>query len=155
MKSPLLVVFAPDGWLAKQLRELAAARKWLVREARQLGAAKGCLDGRPTVLFVQFDPHKSPTDALKAIADVHLAHPDVAVVAVSDAKLPEEDRAVWSATALDLGARSVLFPPLTRPVLEDLAGSLLTAVLRRVGGPASAATPQAEADVIDLAQDDT
>ena len=154
MKTPQLVIHELDGWLAKQLRDLAADRKWLVREARQLGAVRGHLDGRPTVLFVLFDPHKSPPVALKLIADVHLAHPDVAVVAVSDAKLPEEDRATWSAAALDLGARFVLFPPLTRPVLVDLAGGLLGAVIRRAGGPPPPGMPQAEPDVIDLAEDD-
>jgi hypothetical protein len=153
MKTPQLVVCEFDGWLAKQLREFAADRKWLIRECRQLGAAKGHLDGRQTVLFVLFDPHKSPPDALTLIADVHLAQPDVAVVAVSDAKLPEEDRAVWAATALDLGARFVLFPPLTRPVLEDLAGGLLGAAIRRLGGP-TPLPPQPEPDVIDLAEDD-
>jgi hypothetical protein len=153
MKAPQLVVCESDGWLAKQVRVPAADRKWLVRECRQLGAAKAHLDGRPTVLFVLFDPHKAAPDALTLIAEVHAAHPDTAVVAVSDAKLPEEDRAVWAATALDLGARFVLFPPLTRPVLEDLAGGLLGAVIRRVGGPGPAAPP-AETDVIDLAAED-
>ena len=61
-------------------------------------------------------------------------------------------RAVWTATAFDLGARFVLFPPLTRPVLEELAGGLMSAVIRRAGGPAPA--PPAEGDVIDLAEDD-
>jgi hypothetical protein len=151
MKAPQLVVYDADGWIAKQLRELAMARQWLVREARQAGAAKGHLtDGRPTVLFAAVDPHKSPPEGLKLIADVHRAYPDVAVVAVSDAKLPEDDRAAWAATALDLGARCVLFPPLTRPVLEDLAAGLLTAVIHRTGGSA----PTTETDVIDLAEKD-
>jgi hypothetical protein len=48
----------------------------------------------------------------------------------------------------------VLFPPLTRPVLVDLAGGLLGAVIRRAGGPPPPAMPQEEPDVIDLAEDD-
>lgn len=148
MKVPQIVVLEFDGWLAKQLRELVAGRKWLLREARQAGAAKGLLsDGRPGVLFVLIDPHKSPPDGLSLIAEVHLGHPDVAIVAVSDAKLPEGDRAVWAASVLDLGARFALFPPLTKPVLEDLAGGLLDSVLRRTG----AAPGGRDDDVIDLA----
>jgi hypothetical protein len=155
MKAPQIVVLEFDGWLAKQLRDLTANRKWLLKEARQAGAAKGYLaDGRPTVLFVLVDPHKNPPDGLKFVAEVHLAHPDVAVIVVSDAKLPEEDRAAWAATATDLGARFVLFPPLTRPVLEDLSSGLLTAVIQRTGGVTSSAPPPAESDVIDLADDD-
>ena len=154
MKAPQIVVFEFDGWLAKQLRDQAASRKWLLKEARQAGAAKGFLaDGRPTVLFALVDPHKNPPDGLKSVAEVHRTHPDVAIVVVSDAKMPEDDRATWAATAADLGARFVLFPPLTRPVLEDLAGGLLSAVIQRTGGPAPT-TPSAESEVIDLADDD-
>ncbi|HEY2787188.1 MAG TPA: hypothetical protein VGJ05_19670 [Fimbriiglobus sp.] len=147
MKSPQLVVLEFDGWLAKQLRDLTVERKWLLREARQPGAAKGMLaDGRPTVMCVLIDPHKTPPDGLKLLAEVHRLRPDVAVVAVSDAKLPEDDRAIWTATALDLGARYVLFPPLTRTVLEDLANGLLHATIQRTG----AVVP--DSDVIDLAE---
>jgi hypothetical protein len=151
MKAPQLVAFEADGWIAKQLRELAGARKWLVREARQAGAAAGHLaDNRPTVLFILVDPHKAPPDGLAFVADTHRTRPDVATVVVSDAKLSEDERAIWSATALDLGARFVLFPPLTRPVLEELAEGLLTAAIRRTGGTAS---PPTDSDVIDLADE--
>ena len=34
----------------------------------------------------------------------------------------------------DLGARYVLFPPLTKPVLEDLASGLMASAVRRVMG---------------------
>ncbi len=147
MKAPQLVVLEFDGWLSKQLRDLAADRKWLLKEARQAGAAKGLLsDGRPTVLFILIDPHKTPPDGLKRIAEIHLAHPDVAVVAVSDAKMPEDDRAIWVATALDLGARFVLFPPLTRTVLEDLASGLLN-----LRDSTKAGIQPHDSDVIDLA----
>jgi hypothetical protein len=80
------------------------------------------------------------------IAELHRVAPDAAVVAVSDEKLSEPDRAAWTAVLLDLGARYVLFPPLTQPVLEDLAGGLM---------PGTALGPAAPGDdVIDLADED-
>ncbi|MBL8866514.1 MAG: hypothetical protein JNK93_13220 [Planctomycetia bacterium] len=63
----------------------------------------------------------------------------------------EADRAAWTATILDLGARFVLFPPLTRPVLEDLAGGLMGVQLERAGREAPA--PRPADPVIDLAEE--
>jgi hypothetical protein len=134
MRYPQVIVCGPDEWPAAQLREQAADHRWLVRAVRQPAAAVELVrDGRPTVLLVQADPTKP--DALRLVADVHALAPDVAMVVLSVAKLPEDDRAGWAAGAYDLGARIVLFPPLTRSVLEDLVGGLMGAVVRRVVGP--------------------
>ena len=89
-------------------------------------------------------------DAGHSLADLEEAHdsafaPDVAVVVLSDVKLADDDRAAWTAGVLDLGARYVLFPPLQRPVLEDLVGGLMTATQRRTIG--------ATAGTIDLADE--
>lgn len=135
MRHPQVVVRESDGWLAKQLRELARENRWLVQPVRSTAAALSLARGHgPTVLLVQFDPSVDEPEPLALIADVHRAAPDVPVVAVADAKLPDADRAAWSAALLDLGARFVLFPPLTRPVLEDLVSGLMTATVRRVIG---------------------
>jgi hypothetical protein len=143
MRFPQVVVCGPDEWPAAQLRELAAEHRWLLRPVRQPAAAVELVRaGRPTVLLVQADP--TTADDLRLVADAHRLAPDAAVVVLGGAKLPEADQAGWSAAALDLGARAVLFPPLTRPVLEDLVGGLMAAVVRRVVGP--------DDGVIDLAE---
>jgi hypothetical protein len=154
MRYPQVVVCGPDEWPAAQLRELAAEHRWLVRAARQPVAARDLVrEPRPTVLLVQADP-AGPPDALRLVADAHRLAPDAAVVVLSEAKLPEEDRSAWAAGALDLGARYVLFPPFTRAVLEDLVGGLMAAVVRRVIGPGAEAGSVRPADdgVIDLAE---
>lgn len=132
MKHPVVVVCAFDDWVANQLRELAAEHKWLLREVRLPAAALDLVrDPRPAVLVVQADPTADATGPLGLVADAHRLCPDVPAVVVSDAKLGDDDRAAWTAAALDLGARFVLFPPLTRPVVEDLVSGLMAAVARR------------------------
>jgi DNA-binding NarL/FixJ family response regulator len=144
MRFPQIVVCAFDAWAANQLRELAAGHRWLLREVRQPAAAlELAREPRPTVLVVQADPTADRHDPLRLVADARRLAPDAAAVVLSDAKLSDDDRASWTATMLDLGARYVLFPPLQRSVLEDLVGGLMAATLRRVVGP----------EVIDLADE--
>lgn len=132
MKYPQLVVCGPDDWVANQLGELTAEHRWLVRPVRRPPAAlELAREGRPTVLLVQADPTADDAGPLELVADAHRLAPDAPAVVVSDVKLPEADRAGWVAAALDLGARVVLFPPLTRPVLEDVVGGLMAATVRR------------------------
>lgn len=155
MRCPQIIVFAFDDWLAKQLAEFAADHRWLLKEVRQAGACKALLrDPRPTVLLAQLDPHAADVAApLTFLADVHRGHPHVATVVVSDVKLNEEERIGWTATAFDLGARFVLFPPLSRPVLEDLVGGLMGAQLDRTR--ADVEPPRPREAVIDLAEEGT
>ena len=151
MRFPQVVVCAFDDWAANQLRDLAAEHRWVLRDARRPDAVAALLTGsRPTVLVVQVDPAAEKLGPLELVADVHHRYPDAAVVVLSDAKLAEDSRAAWSAAVLDLGARYVLFPPLTRPGLEDLVSGLMAAVLRRVG---RAANVPAEPAAIDLADE--
>ena len=151
MRYPQVVVCAFDDWVADQIRELAAEHRWLLRDFRQLDAALGLVGGgRPTVLLVQADPTSDRPDPLRLVATAHRRDPDTAIVVVSDAKLGEDDRAGWTAAVLDLGARYVLFPPLTRPVIEDVVSGLMTAVVRRVTG-SEPVPPTPGARPIDLA----
>ncbi len=148
MRFPQIVVCAFDGWAANQLRELAAEHCWLLREVRQPAAAlELAREPRPTVLVVQADPTADRPVPLRLVADAHRLAPDAAAVVLSDVKLAEDDRAAWAAGVLDLGARYVLFPPLQRPVLEDLVGGLMAAAIRRAAGPAPAGEPIDLADV--------
>ena len=133
MRFPQLVILSLDDWLGRQLADLARQRRWLLREGRQFGAVKRMLSPpRPTVLIAQLDPRREEPDGLQFLADVHLNHADIATLAVSDVKINADDeRALWTATVLDLGARAVLYPPLPRPVLEEIVGQMMTAILER------------------------
>ena len=157
MKHPRVIVLEADGWLAKQLRELAAESRWLIRSARSIDTALSLArDPSPAVLLVQFEPAEDKPAALALIADAHRLAPDVPIVAMSDSKMPEAERAAWTAALLDLGARYVSFPPLTQPVLEDVVRGLMTATIRRVIGEESALlapTPAVAEPVIDLAHE--
>ena len=146
---PQLVIHDPDDWLARQLADLAAESRWVVRLPKTARAALAFLHAnRPSVLFTRVEPHEETAESCKLIADVNRANPDAAIVAVSDVKLPDADRIAWTAVLFDLGARYVLFPPLTKPVLEDVASGLMAAAVKRVAGT----MPPSE--VIDLADED-
>jgi hypothetical protein len=145
MRAPQIIVLGFDEWIAKQLRAHAAEHRWLLHDVRQANAVKTLIDDlRPTILFVQVDPLADASPGLALLAEVHATRPEIALVVVSDGKLQDEDRARWTASAFDLGASFVLFPPLTGPVLEDLAGGLMLALV-----------PVVPADVIDLAEEGT
>jgi DNA-binding NarL/FixJ family response regulator len=132
MRFPQIVVSGPDDWVANQLAELAADHRWLIRSVRRPAAAlEPVREPRPTVLLVQADPTSEDIASLELVADAHRFVPDVPIVVISDVKVPESDRAGWVAAVLDLGARAVMFPPLSRPVLEDVVGGLMAATIRR------------------------
>jgi hypothetical protein len=105
------------------------------------------------VLLVRFEPAEEKPAPLELIANIRRQAPDTPVVAVADVKLPDAERAAWTAALFDLGARLVLFPPLTKPVLEDVASGLMTAAIRRVVGEAPPAPRTGEEPVIDLADE--
>lgn len=155
MRYPQIVLLAFDEWLGKQLAEFASEHRWLMREVRQAGACLGQLrDRRPTVLIVQIDPHaQNILELLQFLNDAHALSTDVATIVVSDIKLNEDERVAWTAILFDLGARFVLFPPLTRPVLEDLVGGLMTAVLKKAGRDVPVLSPRVVEPVIDLAEE--
>jgi hypothetical protein len=140
MLFPQVVILALDDWLSRQVHELVKQRGWLLRDARQFKSAKKMLaPPRPTVLIAQLDPRQEKPDGPQFLADVHLSFPDVLTLAVSDIKINHDDeRAQWTATMLDLGAKAVMYPPLTKPVLEEVLGQMMSAVYERAR---SAATP--------------
>ena len=147
MRAPQVVIVEYDGWIARHLGDLAAESAWLIRNVRNPDSAMQLVRKcRPCVLIVQVEPADDKPAPLGLIADVGRTSPDVPVVAVSDVKLNDADRVAWTAALFDLGARYVLFPPLTKPVLEDLASGLM---------PGAALGPAAPGDeVIDLADED-
>jgi hypothetical protein len=156
MRSPQVVILETDGWLAKQLRELAGESRWLVQAARSVDTALSLARRQPAVLLVQFEPGEDRPAPLQLIADVHRLAPETPVVAVADVKMPDAERAAWTSALLDLGARFVLVPPLTKPILEDVVSGLMTATIRRVLGEGTAPRPaRRDASVLDLADEGT
>ena len=137
MKHPQVVVYESDGWLAGQVRRLAAENAWLVRESRQPDACLQLLaEVRPSVLLLKIE--RELLDGLTLLGRVAERAPECPVVLVSDVKMEgAEQRAHLSALAMDLGARFVLFPPLQVPVIEDLVAGLMAAAVKRVVGTAA------------------
>jgi hypothetical protein len=145
---PQLVIHDPDDWLARHLADLAAEARWVVRRPNTGPATLGFIHAaRPTLLFTRVEPHEDSGASCSLIAEARRLNPDAAIVAISDVKLPDADRIAWTAVLFDLGVRYVLFPPLTKPVLEDLASGLMAAAVKRFGQPA----PDG---LIDLADED-
>src|SRR5262245_2485588 len=156
MHSPQLVILETDGWLAKQLRELAGESRWLVQSPRSVDTALSFARRRPSVLLAHFEPGADHPPPLQLVADVHRLAPDTPVVAVADVKLPDGERAAWTAALFDLGARFVLWPPLTKPVLEDVVSGLMAATIRRVIGEDPSSPPAGRnPHVLDLADERT
>lgn len=148
MKHPQVVVCAFDDWLATQLRELVAERRWVLRDGRQAAAWVAAASGRqPCVAVLQADPTADEPTAPKSVAELHRRNPDADIVVVCDLKLSDDDRPRWAATLLDLGARLVLFPPLTKPALEDAVSGLMGTRVKGV----SADPPASTLPSIDLA----
>lgn len=166
MRAPQLVVLEADGWIARHLGDLAAESAWLVRGARTSDTALSLArERRPCVVLVQVELAEDKPAALALVATLRRECPDVPVVAVSDVKLSDADRVAWTAALFDLGARYVLFPPLTQPVLEDVASGLMAAAIKRTVGDAPAPKPaappkparkkpKAKDEVIDLADEE-
>lgn len=136
MRSPQVIVTSPDDWMAHQLADLVREHRWLIQTVRKPEAAiPWTRELRPTLLLVQVDPTQtSSVSGLQLVRDVHRTNSDVPCVLVCDVKLPEESRIEWTMAAFDLGARFVLFPPLTKPTLEDLVSGLMLTTIRRTQG---------------------
>jgi hypothetical protein len=153
MKLPQVVVLELDGWLTKQLRELTGESRWLIQATRSVDSAMSLVrDRRPAVLIVQIEPAEDKPEPLKMIAEVHRSTPDIPVIAISDVKLADAERAAWTAALLDLGCRYVLFPPLMKTVLEDVVSGLMTGAIRTVVGEETPVARRDEA-IIDLADE--
>ena len=141
MRAPQVVVFAADDWLTNQLREIVAEHRWLLREVRQLGALAGQFDDRrPSLAILPFDWRDVRPELAEAIAFVAKDHPEVAIVAVGDSKIPDGHQPERTAALLDLGCRWVLYPPLTRTALDDLLSGWMNVLTDRLRWPVAEPT---------------
>jgi DNA-binding NarL/FixJ family response regulator len=153
MRYPQLVIFDPDAEAVRLLGERAGEHRWLVQQPRKIDSALSLArEPRPGVVIVRVEPADEGRDTISFIADVHRLCPDVPVIAVSDVKMPDADRIAWTALLFDLGARYVLFPPVTKPVLEDAVSGLMAAAVRRVVG-ADIPPPSPRDETIDLGEE--
>lgn len=132
MKAPQVLLCAFDNWLADQLRSFVAERGWLLREGRQVAAwQEAAAAVRVGVAILQANL-SADGKALAAVSAVSRGNADLPVIVVSDTKMSAEDRAAWTLAVLDVSARLILFPPLTRSVLEDAVGGLMDVAVSRV-----------------------
>jgi len=135
MKAPSIIAYSTDSAVADHLRDFAAVHRWRLQEVKTPAGLRTALAmPRPIVVLWEIDAVSSDAAADAALADIHRSFPDVPIVVVSPSKLSDDDRPAWSAARLNLGARHILFPPWTKLVLEDLAGGLLAASIRRITG---------------------
>jgi DNA-binding NtrC family response regulator len=132
MRHAQVVVYESDGALAEQISDLARENGWLVRESRQPDACVNYLcEARPAALLLKLE--RKMIDELTLLFTINEKVPDCPVVVISDVKLDgARERSNLSALAYDLGARFVMFPPLTKTVVEDLVSGLMAATIRRL-----------------------
>lgn len=126
MRYPQILICDAGEQLEVELRELAARHRWMLRRVHQARALKAALrERRPSVVCLAADPSDEQSLELITLSECRTFYPDVPFLVCSPVKLPEPDRVHWSAAVLDLGARFVLFPPIIRPVLEDLVQGMM------------------------------
>jgi len=129
MRSQQLVVCSPDNWIANQLRELTHDRKVLLHEVQHVHAARRLLEnGYFTVFVLQIEAASVSTPVLELVGDVSFLGSQVRTIIVIDTKLNEDDQFMWTVSLFEIGTELVLFPPLTRTILEDAVGELLDAM---------------------------
>mgnify|MGYP005845099625 CR=1 FL=1 len=128
MRYPQLLVLSPDSRLEAELRELAAKRRWILRAFRQERGILALLQQpRPTVLLIVLDPEQPSREGLSVLSACQNTLRPWPIVVVFTRKISEPQRATWVAALLDLGATSVVMPPIIRPVLEEIVITMIEA----------------------------
>lgn len=140
MNYPQVVIYESDGWLAAQARDLARDSGWLLREPREPDACLSLLrEARTSILLLRLE--RKMIDEFNLLATVRERVPECPVIVFCDAKLDSvSQRLSIAALAYDIGARYVMFPPLTRTLVEDIVAGLMTASIQRSHPPAEAAS---------------
>ncbi len=119
MRSPQLIVYESDRWIAELLRATAEMWQWSLRELRDSEACLRALrQGGPSVVVVEVS-HNLEHD-LRLIEQFAWLCPEAALVAVLDVSQPELLGLAW-----DLGATYVLAPPAPRDSLLTLVFGLM------------------------------
>ncbi len=119
MRSPQLIVYESEQWIADLLRGTAEMWQWSLRELRESEACLRALrQGGPSVVVVEIS-HNLEHD-LKLIEQFAWLCPKAALVAVLGVSQPDLLGLVW-----DLGATYVLAPPTPRDSLLTLVFGLM------------------------------
>jgi hypothetical protein len=131
MRHPQIIIYETDGWLASQVGDMARDHGWLVRESRHVESCLSLLcDLRPAILLLKLE--RKLIDELSLLALVHKKVPECPVFVFSDVKFEGgAQRTTLAGLAYDLGARCVMFPPLTRTAIEDVVAGSMEAVIKR------------------------
>jgi hypothetical protein len=109
-----------DQRLSGQLEPVAEAARWRVRKPRdQAECFEALSGGGPSVLVIRLG--RNLETELAVLDHVCWLYPDTATVVVGDA-----DQDALAGIARDLGARFVLFPPLSRELLPGVVAGLMT-----------------------------
>jgi DNA-binding NtrC family response regulator len=120
VRHPQLLIFDGDQRLTSLLEPVAEAGRWRVRKPRDLAECVETLPaGGPSVLVLRLG--RDLETELAMLERVHYLFPDTATVVVGEA-----DQAALAGLAWDLGARFVLFPPLSRELLPDVVAGLMS-----------------------------
>jgi hypothetical protein len=123
MRHPQLLIYEHDGRLGRLLQGLAQSRGWSLAGVRQVGACLRALrQGTPTALVLKMGRDLEREAVL--LEQVTWQYPEVATVVVGDV-----DHASLAGLSWDLGARCVLFPPLSRDHLPGVVAGLMGAAV--------------------------
>ncbi len=132
MKYPQLLIYESDGAIAELLGKLAADQGWLIRQCRSAETIFELLkESRISVVFLKFE--RDLLSGLELLSQITSLYPDCSVVVVSDVKADSQQRENLACLVFDLGAKYIVFPPLTQPVAEDLANGCMISSLRMAG----------------------
>ena len=118
MRSPQLIVYESDGWVADLLRGTAGAWKWPLRELRQPEACVAALRGGSAGVMV-LELGRDLDGDLALLERIARLCPEAPVVVVANGG-PDVAGLAW-----DLGAAYVLAPPQPREMLLDVIVGLM------------------------------
>jgi DNA-binding NtrC family response regulator len=125
MRSPQLVVYESESWIADLLRGTAGIWKWTLRELRQDTACLRVLrQGGPSVFVLELRQDLEP--GLTLLERVTRLCPETASIVAASSS---ESR--LTALAWDLGATYVLAPPHPRDALLTVVMHLMEAAQRK------------------------
>ena len=132
MKYPQLIVYETDGALANLLKKLAIDQGWLLRETRsEKTLLEQLADPRVSIVFLKLE--RDLAAGLDLLAKISTEFPDCPCVVVTDVKIESKQREKFSTMVYDLGAKYLIFPPLTQPIAEDLANGFMLSAMRTAG----------------------
>ena len=126
MRSPQLVVYERESWIADLLRGTAGTWKWILRELRQDSACLRVLrHAGPSVFVMELREDLEPDLAL--LERVTRLCPETASIVVASSSESRLTALIW-----DLGATYVLAPPHPRDALLTVVMHVMEAAQRRV-----------------------